>query len=89
MLLPSDEPSIARPGMWSVWMFTVPSLGARECDAREKDALNFLFIASARQRLILVEILPPSHRRLRPDGDMYYGKGAGLFDDGKGDPEEA
>ena len=34
------------PGrMWSIWMFTVPSLRARECDAAEKDALNLLFLA--------------------------------------------
>lgn len=26
-------------------MFTVPSLRARECDLKEKDALNFLFVA--------------------------------------------
>ena len=31
--------------MWSIWMFTVPSLRARECTASEKDALNLLFLA--------------------------------------------
>ena len=31
--------------MWSVWMFTVPSLRARECGPKEKDALNLLFLA--------------------------------------------
>ncbi len=31
--------------MWSIWMFTVPSLRARECTAPEKDALNLLFLA--------------------------------------------
>lgn len=31
--------------MWSVWMFTVPSLRARECMPKEKDALNLLFVA--------------------------------------------
>ncbi len=31
--------------MWTVWMFTVPSLRARECLPKEKDALNLLFIA--------------------------------------------
>ena len=46
VIWPSDEPSIARlMGMWSVWMFTVPSLRARECEATEKDALNLLFVA--------------------------------------------
>ena len=94
VLLPSDEPSIARlMGMWSVWMFTVPSLRARECDAREKDALNFLFIA-----IPLVNVLIPVFWKSFPAiftadcvlmAYMYYNKGAGLFDDGKGDPEEA
>ena len=46
VIWPSDEPSIARlMGMWSVWMFTVPSPRARECEATEKDALNLLFVA--------------------------------------------
>lgn len=31
--------------MWSIWMFTVPSLRARECTSTEKDALNLLFLA--------------------------------------------
>ena len=30
--------------MWSIWMFTIPSLRARECNAQEKDALNLLFL---------------------------------------------
>ncbi|CAD7701629.1 unnamed protein product [Ostreobium quekettii] len=30
--------------MWSVWMFTIPSLRARECTSNEKDALNILFL---------------------------------------------
>jgi hypothetical protein len=30
--------------MWSIWMFTVPALRARECSAPEKDALNVLFL---------------------------------------------
>ena len=30
--------------MWSVWMFTVPALRARECGPKEKDALNLLFL---------------------------------------------
>ena len=46
VLLPTDEPSIPRlVGMWSVWMFAVPSLRARDCSKREKDALNILFLA--------------------------------------------
>ena len=46
VLLPTDEPSIPRlVGMWSVWMFAVPSLRARDCPKREKDALNILFLA--------------------------------------------
>ena len=46
LLYPSDDPSIPRlMGMWSVWMFTIPSLRARECLSREKDALNVLFLA--------------------------------------------
>jgi hypothetical protein len=31
--------------MWSLWMFTVPSLRARDCPKKEKDALNILFLA--------------------------------------------
>jgi hypothetical protein len=31
--------------MWSIWMFTVPSLRAKECMPKEKDALNLLFVA--------------------------------------------
>ncbi len=31
--------------MWSVWMFTIPSLRARQCSAKEKDALTLLFLA--------------------------------------------
>ena len=55
VIAPSDEPSIARlMGMWSGWMFTVPSLRARDCDAKEKDALNLLFVASP-----LVNVLIP------------------------------
>lgn len=46
ILYPSEHPDIARLlGMWSIWMFTVPSLRARECTAAEKDALNLLFLA--------------------------------------------
>ncbi|EFJ17355.1 hypothetical protein SELMODRAFT_178970 [Selaginella moellendorffii] len=54
-LFPSDEPDIARlMGMWSVWMFTIPSLRARDCSSKEKDALNYLFLA-----LPLVNVLLP------------------------------
>lgn len=46
VLWPTDEPSIPRLlGMWSIWMFTIPSLRARECTQSEKDALNLLFVA--------------------------------------------
>lgn len=31
--------------MWGIWMFTIPSLRARECTDAEKDALNLLFLA--------------------------------------------
>eukprot|EP00775_Hariotina_reticulata_P009716 gene9715-9875_t len=45
VLYPTDEPSIPRlMGMWSIWMFTIPSLRAKECTAREKEALNLLFL---------------------------------------------
>lgn len=45
IIYPTDEPSIARlMGMWSIWMFTIPSLRAKECKAKEKDALNLLFV---------------------------------------------
>lgn len=30
--------------MWSVWMFTIPSLRARECTPAEKDWLNYAFL---------------------------------------------
>jgi hypothetical protein len=45
ILFPTDTPSIPRLlGMWSIWMFTIPSLRAKECNPREKDALNILFL---------------------------------------------
>jgi hypothetical protein len=45
LIFPTDEPSIPRLlGMWSIWMFTVPSLRAKECMPKEKDALNTLFL---------------------------------------------
>ena len=46
LIWPTEQPDIPRLiGMWSVWMFAVPSLRARDCPKREKDALNILFIA--------------------------------------------
>lgn len=46
LIFPSDQPDIARLiGMWSIWMFTIPALRARECTDKEKDALNLLFLA--------------------------------------------
>ncbi|GLI59520.1 hypothetical protein VaNZ11_001414, partial [Volvox africanus] len=45
IIWPTDEPSIPRLlGMWSIWMFTIPSLRAKECTVKEKDALNILFL---------------------------------------------
>jgi hypothetical protein len=45
LLFPTDAPSIPRlMGMWSIWMFTIPSLRAKECNPREKEALNLLFL---------------------------------------------
>ncbi len=40
-----DVPVMTVYRMWSLWMFTVPSLRARDCPAVEKDALNLLFLA--------------------------------------------
>ena len=45
---------VTRQGMWSVWIFSVPSLRARDCPKREKDALNVLFLA-----IPLVNVLLP------------------------------
>uniref|UniRef100_A0A7N0U2D2 Uncharacterized protein n=1 Tax=Kalanchoe fedtschenkoi TaxID=63787 RepID=A0A7N0U2D2_KALFE len=45
LILPSNEPDIWRlMGMWSIWMFTIPSLRARDCSKSEKEALNYLFL---------------------------------------------
>ncbi|KAL8054933.1 hypothetical protein ABFX02_04G024400 [Erythranthe guttata] len=45
LIFPSNEPDIWRlMGMWSIWMFTIPSLRARDCSKNEKEALNYLFI---------------------------------------------
>jgi len=30
--------------MWSIWMFTIPSLRARDCSNKEKEVLNYLFL---------------------------------------------
>ncbi|KAL2899995.1 hypothetical protein RDABS01_025077 [Bienertia sinuspersici] len=44
LVFPSNEPDIWRlMGMWSIWMFTIPSLRARDCSNKEKEALNYLF----------------------------------------------
>jgi len=54
IMFPSDEPSIARLlGMWSIWMFTIPSLRAKECMPKEKDALNVLFVITPLMNVIL------------------------------------
>ncbi|KAL8478517.1 hypothetical protein ACS0TY_030419 [Phlomoides rotata] len=45
LIFPSNEPDLWRlMGMWSIWMFTIPSLRARDCSKKEKEALNYLFI---------------------------------------------
>lgn len=45
LIFPSSEPDIWRlMGMWSIWMFTIPSLRARDCSKEEKEALNYLFL---------------------------------------------
>ncbi|KDP21518.1 hypothetical protein JCGZ_21989 [Jatropha curcas] len=45
IIFPSNEPDIWRlMGMWSIWMFTIPSLRARDCSKNEKEALNYLFL---------------------------------------------
>ncbi|CAH8320618.1 unnamed protein product [Eruca vesicaria subsp. sativa] len=45
LLFPSNEPDLWRlMGMWSIWMFTIPSLRARDCPLKEKEALNYLFL---------------------------------------------
>jgi len=84
VILPSDQPDIARlMGMWSVWMFAVPSLRARECEPNEKEALNFLFIA-----IPLINVLIPIVWKSFPAvftadcvlmATMYYKEKAGLF----------
>ncbi|KAK7242965.1 hypothetical protein RIF29_37747 [Crotalaria pallida] len=45
LIFPSDQPDLWRlMGMWSIWMFTIPSLRARDCSKDEKEALNYLFL---------------------------------------------
>lgn len=45
LIFPSNEPDIWRlMGMWSIWMFAIPSLRARDCSKNEKEALNYLFL---------------------------------------------
>ncbi len=44
VLKAGEDCGISACRMWSAWMFTVPSLRARDCPAAEKDALNILFI---------------------------------------------
>lgn len=45
LIFPSNDPDIWRlMGMWSIWMFTIPSLRARDCSKNEKEALNYLFL---------------------------------------------
>ncbi|CAN8285703.1 unnamed protein product [Cochlearia groenlandica] len=45
LVFPSNEPDLWRlMGMWSIWMFTIPSLRARDCPIKEKEALNYLFL---------------------------------------------
>ncbi|XP_021672201.2 protein RESISTANCE TO PHYTOPHTHORA 1, chloroplastic [Hevea brasiliensis] len=45
LIFPSNEPDVWRlMGMWSIWMFTIPSLRARDCSKNEKEALNYLFL---------------------------------------------
>ncbi|GMY16583.1 protein RESISTANCE TO PHYTOPHTHORA 1, chloroplastic [Fagus crenata] len=45
LIFPSNEPDIWRlMGMWSIWMFTIPSLRARDCSKNEKEALDYLFL---------------------------------------------
>jgi len=46
IIFPTDGPDIPRLlGMWSLWIFSVPSLRARDCTKAEKDALNYAFLA--------------------------------------------
>uniref|UniRef100_A0A7S0WWS8 Protein RESISTANCE TO PHYTOPHTHORA 1, chloroplastic n=1 Tax=Chlamydomonas leiostraca TaxID=1034604 RepID=A0A7S0WWS8_9CHLO len=54
IIWPTDEPSIARlMGMWAIWMFTIPSLRAKECTGREKEALNYMFVGMPLMNILL------------------------------------
>ncbi|PSR86272.1 Catalase-3 like [Actinidia chinensis var. chinensis] len=45
LIFSSNEPGIWRlTGMWSIWMFTIPSLQTRDCSKNDKEALNYLFL---------------------------------------------
>jgi hypothetical protein len=69
-------------------MFAVPSLRARECDAREKDALNFLFVAVPVINVLIPVVWKSFAAVFTADcllmAYVYYDKGAGIFDDGSG-----
>nr|ABK26624.1 unknown [Picea sitchensis] len=59
LIFPSSEPDIWRlMGMWSIWMFTIPSLRARDCSKEEKEALNYLFLL-----IPLVNVILPFYWR--------------------------
>ncbi|KAF3436349.1 hypothetical protein FNV43_RR23441 [Rhamnella rubrinervis] len=64
LIFPSNEPDIWRlMGMWSIWMFTIPSLRARDCSKNEKEALNYLFL--------LIPLLNPSLEYMHGRWDGY------------------
>jgi hypothetical protein len=49
--------------MWCLWIFTIPSLRARDCSAAEKDALNLLFLGIPLVNITLPLVSIPSIRR--------------------------
>ena len=71
-----------------MWMFAVPSLRARECDAREKDALNFLFVAVPVINVLIPVVWKSFAAVFTADcllmAYVYYDKGAWIFDDVSG-----
>ena len=70
VLFPSDGPDVWRlMGMWSVWMFAIPSLRARDCPLREKDALNLLFLL-----VPVVNVLIPLFWKVRPRALLIWGR---------------
>eukprot|EP00217_Crustomastix_stigmatica_P003944 CAMPEP_0183792824 /NCGR_PEP_ID=MMETSP0803_2-20130417/2824_1 /TAXON_ID=195967 /ORGANISM="Crustomastix stigmata, Strain CCMP3273" /LENGTH=186 /DNA_ID=CAMNT_0026037193 /DNA_START=57 /DNA_END=614 /DNA_ORIENTATION=+ len=82
VIFPSDEPDIARlMGMWSLWMFTIPSLRARDCDPKEKDALNVLFLLVPLINVLLPFVWKSFAFIFSADcvacAGVYYWKGAG------------